>query len=128
MKQIFEIGTAQYFTYMNLSFFRNSSKSEHWVIRNVKYIYANNEEEAKEKYRNWFFVNYKEITSGYGNWYLASDGVNIMMNEKWIDITSTKIIAVNNKFFNASLKKLQKNMQAENFKEWWFDTENHNIG
>ena len=49
MKEIYEIGTVQYFTYTSFSFSKKAE--EHWVIRNVKYIYANNEDEAKEKYK-----------------------------------------------------------------------------
>lgn len=122
MKQIYEIGTAQYFTYTIPAFFKKNIKvREHWVIRNVKYIYANNEEEAKVKYKNWFFEEYTKITHGWGNWYLESDGVDIMMNEKWIDITSTEIVVIDNKYLNINYEKIKKNMQAEDFKEWWFD-------
>lgn len=122
MKQLYEIGTAQYFTYTIPAFFKKNIKvEEHWVIRNVKYIYANNEEEAKEKYKNWFFREYKEITQGWGNWYLESDGVNVLMHEDWIDITETKIISIDNKYLNVKYEELKENMQVEDFKEWWFD-------
>ena len=120
MKHIFEIGTAQYFTYTIPMLFKKKVE-EYWVIRNVKYIYANNEEEAKEKYKHWFFREFKEITQGWGNWYLESDGVDIMMHESWIDITETKIVALDNRYLNVNFKELKKNMQVEDFKEWWFD-------
>ena len=121
MKQIFEIGTVQYFTYTTLSFFKKKVK-EHWVIRNVKYIYANNEEEAKEKYMNWFFQEYKEIIHGWGNWYSTSEGVDLWtMRDGNIDITKTKIIALDSKSLNVKYEILKENMQVEDFKEWWFD-------
>lgn len=37
--------------YIYIIFFFQKKAEEHWVIRNVKYIYANNEDEAKEKYK-----------------------------------------------------------------------------
>lgn len=120
MKQIYEIGTAQYFTYTIPMLFKKKVE-EHWVIRNVKYIYANNEEEAKEKYKNWFFSEYEKITHGWSNWYLESDGVDIMMRERWIDITETKIIAIDTKYLNVDFETLKEDMHAEDFKEWWFD-------
>ena len=122
MKQIYEIGTVQYFTYTYPALFKRNRKAEkHWVIRNVKYIYANNEEEAKEKYKHWFFSEYKSIIQGWGNWYLKSDGVNVLMHEDWIDITETKIISIDNKYLNVKYEELKENMQVEDFKEWWFD-------
>ena len=125
MKQIYKIGTVQYFTYTIPPVFRFSKKppeiTKHWVIRNAKYIYANNEEEAKEKYKNWFFKEYTEITHGWGNWYSESNGTYITMEEDWIDITSTEIIIIDDKNINVNYEKLKENMQADNFKEWWFD-------
>lgn len=122
MKQIFKIGTIQYFTYTVPAFFKKNFKiTKHWVIRNVKYIYANNEEEAKEKYKDWFFIEYTKITHGWGSWDSESDGVDIFMNECWIDIKSTEIVAIDNKYLGINYEKLKNNMQAENFKEWWFD-------
>ena len=123
MKQLYEIGTAQYFTYTYLALFKKNRKvEEHWVIRNVKYIYANNEEEAKEKYKRWFFQEYKEIIHGWGNWYLTYDGVDLWtMCDSQIDITETKIVAIDNKYLNVKYETLKENMQVEDFKEWWFD-------
>ena len=123
MKQIFEIGTAQYFTHTIPALFKKNIKvEEHWVIRNVKYIYANNEEEAKEKYNNWFFKEYKAITHGWGDWYLTSNGVDpFYMHESNIEITETKIVAIDNKQLNVNFDKLKEDMQVEDFKEWWFD-------
>lgn len=123
MKQIFEIGTAQYFTYTIPAFFKKNIKTEnHWVIRNVKYIYANSEEEAKEKYKNWFFQEYEKIFQGWGNWYLTSDGVDLWsMDDNHVDITETKIVAIDNKYLNIKYETLKENMQVEDFKEWWFD-------
>ena len=128
IKKIFEIGTTQYFIYKTpfFLFFNEKAKNrimekEHWVIRNVKYIYANTEEEAKEKYRKWFFKEYKKITRECLDWFLWSDGVDIMMNESLIDITFTDIVSIDNEYLNVNYEKLKDNMQAENFKEWWFD-------
>ena len=123
MKQIFEIGTAQYFTYTIPAFFKKNIKTEnHWVIRNVKYIYANSEEEAKEKYKNWFFQEYKKIFQGWGNWYLTSDGVDLWsMDDNHVNIIETKIVAIDNKYLNVKYENLKENMQVEDFKEWWFD-------
>ena len=126
MKQIYEVGTAQYFTYTTLLFFKKKVE-EHWVIRNVKYIYANNEEEAKEKYKQWFFREYKGIIQGWGDWYLTSNGVDLYtMSDKNINITKTKIIAIDNKYLNVKYEELKENMQAEDFKEWWFDNGRYN--
>ena len=122
MKKIYTIGTKQSFTYSILNFFNKNIKTEeHWVVRNVKYIYANDKEEAIEKYERWFFREYKAITKGWGDWYLESDGVDIMMNESRINITSTEIVLIDeDKDININLETLKNHMQAENFKEWWF--------
>lgn len=123
MKKIYRIGTKQEFTYKNHFLFKKFDKfEEHWVVRNVKYIYANNKEEAADKYEEWFFRKYKSIISDWGNWYSCSDGVDIMMDENSIDITSTSIVAIDaEKDINVNLETLKENMQAENFREWWFD-------
>lgn len=123
MKKIYKIGTKQDFTYATIKFFKKVIKTEeHWIVRNVKYIYADNKEEAKEKYEKWFFYEPKEIISGWGNWYWKSEGASVMMNENRINITSTKIVVVNaEEDVNVSFDILRENMQAENFKEWWFD-------
>lgn len=100
---------------------------EHWVIRNVKYIYANNEEEAKEKYKRWFFKEYKEIVRDCGNWFFTSDGVSLFkMNDSNIDIIETKIIAIDNKYLNVNYEDLKENMQADDFKEWGFNGGRYN--
>ena len=123
MKKVYKIGTKQEFTYKPFLSFKKSAKlKEHWVVRNVKYIYANNEEEASNKYEEWFFRNYPSVIEGWGNWYLWSNDVNIAMNKNRIDITSTSIVAINaEKDINVNLETLKENMQAENFREWWFD-------
>ena len=126
MKRIFKIGTVQYFTYTIPKFMRKNIKKECWVVRNVRYIYANNEEEAKEKYKNWFFKEYEQITYGWGNWYLTSDDVDIFsMRESSINITFTEIVSVNDNI-NVNYNELKKDMQAEDFKEWWFDNKKSN--
>lgn len=123
MKKIYTIGTKQNFTYSIFNFFgKNIKTEEHWVVRNVKYIYANNEKEAKEKYEKWFFREYEAITIGWGNWYCDSGDVSLMMNEKCINITSTKIVYFDEDI-NANIETLKEHMQAENFKEWWFDNQ-----
>ena len=123
MKKIYKIGTKQNFTYATIKFFKKVIKTEeHWIVRNVKYIYADNKEEAKEKYEKWFFYEPKEIISGWANWYWKSEGASVMMNENRINITSTKIVSIDaEEDINASFDILRENMQAENFKEWWFD-------
>lgn len=123
MKKIYKIGTKQDFTYAIIKFFKKVIKTEeHWVVRNVKYIYANDKEEAREKYERWFFREHKAITKGWGDWYLESDGASVMMNESCINITSTKIVLIDeDKDININLETLKEHMQAENFKEWWFD-------
>lgn len=126
-KDVYKIGTKQYFTYKNIIFkkFRKFLKlEEYWVVRNVKYIYASSIEEAKEKYEKWFFKEYKKIIKGWGDWYCESDGVDIFMDEDKINITSTIIVSIDNdKDIDVNLETLKANMQAENFREWWFDGE-----
>lgn len=115
MKQIYEIGTAQHFTHTIHAFFKKNRKAEeYWVIRNIKYIYANSEEEAKEKYKNWFFIEYETIIGGWRNWYTTSNGVDIWtMRDKNIDIIETKIVALDNKYLNVKYETLEKNMSVE---------------
>lgn len=123
MKQIFKIGTKQFFTYTTYTvsaFFKKNVKvQKYWVVRNVKYIYANNEQEAKEKYKKYFFKEYKRITYVYSDWYSASEGVDFMMNENRINIISTKIVSIDNECFE-NYDELKENMLAEDFKDWWF--------
>lgn len=96
MKKIYKIGTKQEFIYTTLKFFGKKIKTEKcWIIRNVKYIYANNQEDAKEIYMKWFFKEYKSI-KGRDNWYLESDNVNIWMDEDSADITSTTVVLIDN--------------------------------
>lgn len=123
MKKIYKIGTKQDFTYATIKLFKKVIKTEeHWIVRNVKYIYADNKEEAKEKYEKWFFYEPKKIISGWGDWYWQSEDASVVMNENRINITSTKIVTIDvEEDINASFDILRENMQAENFKEWWFD-------
>lgn len=121
MKQIYKIGTKQDFTYTIPAFLKKNIKvEEHWVIRNVKYIYASSEEEAKEKYTDYYFVEYENITNGWGDWYLASEGANLLMHEELIDITKTTIIIIQNGALDVNYMTLKNEMPAEDFKEWWF--------
>jgi len=121
LKKIFKVGTTQHFTYTIPILLKGNKIEKHWVIRNVKYIYSNNEE-AKENYKNWFFEEYKEITKNWQNWYLCSnDDVDPYdMNEKLINIMFTEITIIDDKV-KMNCKELIEKMQAENFKEWWFD-------
>lgn len=122
MKKIYKIGTRQNFTYRISPFLKKPVNfEEHWVVRNVKYIYANNAEEARDMYERWFFREYQWITKGWGNWYCESVGTHFTMDEGKINITSTKIVLVDDeKDIDVNLETLKENMQAENFKEWWF--------
>ena len=126
MKKIYRVGTKQDFTYkpskkFNAFIIGDFKAGEYWIVRNVKYIYANDREEAKEKYKKWFFKE-QQITYGWGNWYIISDGVNSMMDERNIDITSTEIVSIReDDGINENIETLKEHMQAENFKEWWFD-------
>lgn len=120
MKKIYQIGTKQEFTYTSAFLFFKGKTEEYWVIRNVKYIYAEDELEAKSLYKNWFFYEYKTIVRGWGNWHLCSDGVSVQMNEGCIDITSTEIVSLIDENIVVNLEELKKDMHAENFKEWWF--------
>lgn len=122
MKQIYKIGTLQYFTYTIPSFFKKNRKvQEYWVVRNVWFIYANSEDEAKEKYKDTVFYTPKEITLWWGDWYGTSDGVNIHMKENWIDITSTDVLVINYDNRDVKYDKLKEHMLAEDFRDWWFD-------
>lgn len=123
MKKIYKIGTKQEFIYAPYKLFgKKINPEKHWVIRNVKYIYANNKEEAKAKYEKGFFIEYPSIMNRWGNWYLESKGISIFMREKHIDITSTKIVLIDeDKDIDVNLKTLVENMLAEDFKEWFND-------
>lgn len=122
MKKIYKIGTKQEFIYTTLKFFGKKIKTEEcWIIRNVKYIYADNKEDAKEKYMKWFFKEYESIR-GWRDWYLESDNVDILnMDVNRVNITSTVPVLIDDdKDIDINYKDLKENMQAENFKEWWF--------
>lgn len=121
MKRIYKIGTRQDFTYATIKFFKLNIKTEdHWIVRNVKYIFASNPEEAREKYEKWFYWDYKKITMGWGDWDARSNGVSVMMNENRINITSNTIVLIDEcEDIDVNIETLKENMQAENFKEWW---------
>lgn len=120
MKKIYKIGTKQNFTYTTFKFFKKI-KEECWIIRNVKYIYSDNQEDAKEKYMKWFFKEYESI-KGWRDWYLESDNVDILdMDINRTNITSTiPVLIDDDKDIDVNYEKLKENMQVENFKEWWF--------
>lgn len=125
MKRIYKIGTKQNFTYTTCKFFKKKIKTEEcWIIRNVKYIYADNQEDAREKYIKWFFKEYESV-SGWRDWYLESNNVDILsMDLNRTSITSTVPILIDDeKDIDVDYKKLKENMQAENFREWWFSKE-----
>ena len=43
------------------------------------------------------------------------------MDDNHVDITETKIVAIDNKYLNIKYETLKENMHVEDFKEWWFD-------
>ena len=122
MKQLYEVGTVQYFTYksINRRFFKKINKTEnHWVLRNVRYVYANNEDEAKDKDNKNFYKERKEVIRGWSDWKVCSNGATPLMKEDMINIIDTKVVASNK--FNVSVNCLKDNMTASDYRDWWFD-------
>ena len=62
------------------------------------------------------------MTRGWGDWDIWSDGVGYDMNEDCIEILSEELFT--SEKIDVNIEELKKNMQAENFREWWFG-ENH---
>jgi len=122
IKKVFKIGTIQYFTYnIPRSFFSKDKSEEHWIIRNVKPIYAQSKEDAIKKYHKCFYREFNQITYGWGNWFLTSDdSVGIEMYEDWIEITKTVIESIETDGVYTFVD-YKKEMLADDFKEWWFD-------
>ena len=119
-KRIYHIGTIQYFTYTEPKFLKRNEKTEqHYLIRNVKPIYAESKDVAIEKYKKLFYIEYQSI-HGWGDWYEWSNGVSIEMYDKAVEIVGLIIMSVETTE-NFTYGYYRENMNAEDFKEWWFD-------
>lgn len=117
---LFEVGTHQSFIYNKPALKKNGENGDHSIFRNVKYIYATNDEEAKEKYKRWFYIERQPVFTGTGNWDITTEGVNLYMEDKYTTIKEESI-KIRKREVNVSADKLCKNMCAENFRDWWFD-------
>ena len=89
-------------------------------FRNVKYIYAINDEEAKEKYKKWFYIEHQPVFTGKGNWNTITEGVNLDMENKYVTMKE-ETIKIRKREINVGIDKLCKNMHPENFRNWFFD-------
>ena len=122
MKKIYSVWTIQFFSYTTYQgIFRKNKEPKVescWVLRNRKFIYAENEKVAEEKYSAWFRKTYVGVTRGWGDWDMWSDGVGYGMDEDCIKILSEGLLT--SEKIGVNIEELKKNMQAENFREWWF--------
>lgn len=122
MKKIYSVWTVQFFSYtIYQGIFRKNKEPKVkscWVLRNRKFIYAENENAAEEKYSAWFKKTYIGVTRGWGDWDMWSDEVSYYMDDDCIKILSEGLVTLEK--INVNIEELKKNMQAENFREWWF--------
>lgn len=69
MKKIYSVWTVQFFSYtIYQGIFRKNKEPKVkscWVLRNRKFIYAENEKAAEEKYSAWFKKTYIGVTRGW---------------------------------------------------------------
>lgn len=118
MKNVYIIGTVQYFTYPSILLFKRKT---HWILRNVKPVYAYNKKEAIEKYRLHFYKKYNKIKYECRNWYSRSDdSIDITMSEIFVKIIKTDVVELDISDIY-TFDDYQKNMTGNDFKEWWFD-------
>ena len=118
---LFEVGTYQSFIYNKPAFLKkNRENGDHIIFRNVKYIYATNDEEAKEKYKRWFYIERQPVFTEKGNWNIITEGVNLDMEDKYVMIKEESI-KIRKGEINVGIDKLCKNMHPENFKDWFFN-------
>lgn len=122
MKKLYSVGTAQFFSYTTYSGMFSKNKElkieKYWVLRNKKFIYAESVKVAEEKYSAWFKKTYTGVTRSWGDWDIWSDGVGYDMDEDCIEILSEELFT--SEKIDVNIEELKKNMQAENFREWWF--------
>lgn len=122
VKKLYSVWTVQFFSYTTYQgIFRINKEPKVkscWVLRNRKFIYAENEKAAEEKYSAWFKKTYTGVTRDRGDWDMWSDGVGYNMYEDCIKILLEGLVTSEKIYVN--IEELKKNMQAENFREWWF--------
>lgn len=71
MKKLYSVRTAQFFSYTTYPGIFSKNKEpkveKYWVLRNKKFIYAESEKVAEEKYSEWFKKTYIGVTRGWEN-------------------------------------------------------------
>ena len=81
--KVYNVVTIQYFDYESLVFKKkNRVIKEVFLMRNLKFIYASNNEEAIEKYNKNFRKDYGNSITGWGDWFYYSDEVSIELIDR----------------------------------------------
>ena len=124
MKKIYKVGTyleleVKYFGGLFGTILKKSEKG--WLIRNIKYIYAESIEEALNKYDRLFGEQYESIT-GWGNWYEHSDNIDIWCHDKTTKIIDQYFTIVEENYEPKNIQSLKENMSAYDFRDWWHDS------
>lgn len=124
MNKVYIVGTVVKFTYKEPSFFKKNDRKEGKIIRKVRFIYAESELAAKNKYQENFFAECKtyddairESTTHEGfdhyEFFLNSNRYDVKIYENEI-----KLLTCNTK---QTIDDYKNFMLPEDFRNWWWD-------
>lgn len=133
MRKIYKLALMQYLTYEPLWIFKAIVKpKDYWIIGHVRYVYANNLDEAKEKYKMLLFKDFDRVVLEWMDWYeLSDEQIFFLLNKRRLHIGRVEIVLLEDESktsINVGLDELKKYMSIEDFKSWWFDSEKPIIG
>lgn len=120
MKQVYTIGTIVSFTYETTSWFKKITKDA-YIIRNVRYVYAESESAAKEKYKKYFYNHcntYKEACNE-STYHEGFDPSELRYCPK-IKMDKNEITRLYAKK-PAKLDDYKQFMLPDDFRDWWWD-------
>ncbi|MEG1044461.1 MAG: hypothetical protein RSF81_06765 [Oscillospiraceae bacterium] len=120
MKHLFKIAQEQTFKFKSGNMFKNKL-SDGKIIRNVKYIYCENVEIAKQLYVERYGLNYNQnVISDWGDWYfnIYTDELNVL-NDELRKVLDLKCKPVKLEFIGTeTLDDIIKNMFGIEFLEF----------
>lgn len=127
MKKIYEVAThldlkINYFKRMGALFNRIlKTEEDAWVKFNAKYIYAETEEEALNKYEKLFGEEYTSFWD-LMRWCESSKNISIFTDSKKVDVVDVHFYIIEEDCQSQNISKLKENMSAYDFRDWWHDS------
>jgi len=122
MKRIRAIGYKQTFDVNDYGLFGKLLKHETgWTIRGVHYFYIDEDENIDAVYSTRYKARDDSVVHGWGDWYLTSDNVSLMMSDNCFQNIKTDIVEIDLKTI-PTMSQLWNDMDGEQFKEWFYTT------